>query len=203
VYFREQEMNKRVPDCGDGEEVRHQFNSNLFLCAGPHLSHITSQIRAQFHQRSMDSFCACRSQKRKNTVKSSVSFYVFGIYKQKSCAYNIDEIEPWCQFHQPFLCSFYTRGSKKRKMILTIWLRSDAFRICARKSCSYNVDEIDPRRRRERKKMSIFWFEQKDFWTNVLNQPDLLIFYFRLQNLKKYLKELVVFVMFNILSYWK
>jgi hypothetical protein len=34
----------------------------------------------QFHQHSTYSFCAHRSQKRKNTVKSSVSFYAFGIY---------------------------------------------------------------------------------------------------------------------------
>jgi len=30
----------------------------------------------------------------KNTAKSSVSFYAFGIYKRKSCTYNVDEIEP-------------------------------------------------------------------------------------------------------------
>jgi len=33
----------------------------------------------------------------KNTVKSSVSFYAFGIYERKSCTYNVDEIEPWWQ----------------------------------------------------------------------------------------------------------
>ncbi len=30
----------------------------------------------------------------KNTVKSSVSVYAFGICKRKSCTYNVDEIEP-------------------------------------------------------------------------------------------------------------
>jgi len=30
----------------------------------------------------------------KNTVKSSVSSYAFGICKSKSCMYNVDEIEP-------------------------------------------------------------------------------------------------------------
>ncbi len=30
----------------------------------------------------------------KNTVKSSVSFYAFGICKHKSCMENVDEIEP-------------------------------------------------------------------------------------------------------------
>ncbi len=52
----------------------------------------TEHIRSQFHQQSAYSFCARRSQK--NTVKSSVSFYAFGIYKHKSCTKNGDEIEP-------------------------------------------------------------------------------------------------------------
>ncbi len=30
----------------------------------------------------------------KNTVKSSVFLYAFGIYKRKSSTYNVDEIEP-------------------------------------------------------------------------------------------------------------
>jgi len=34
-----------------------------------------------------------RSQKRKNSVKSSVSFYAFGICVHKSCAKNVDEID--------------------------------------------------------------------------------------------------------------
>jgi len=29
----------------------------------------------------------------KNTVKSSVSFYAFGIYESKSCTYDVDEID--------------------------------------------------------------------------------------------------------------
>jgi hypothetical protein len=47
----------------------------------------------QFHQHSMYSFYACRSQKRKNSVKLSVSFYAFGIRARKSCAKNVDEID--------------------------------------------------------------------------------------------------------------
>ncbi len=38
----------------------------------------------------------------KITVKSSVSFYAFGIYERKSCAYNVDEIEPKSQSYQTF-----------------------------------------------------------------------------------------------------
>ena len=29
----------------------------------------------------------------KNTLKSSVSFYAFGIYVRKSCTFNVDEID--------------------------------------------------------------------------------------------------------------
>jgi hypothetical protein len=35
----------------------------------------------------------------KNTVKSSVSFYTFGICAHRSCTENVDEIEPRGQFH--------------------------------------------------------------------------------------------------------
>jgi len=31
----------------------------------------------------------------KNTVKSSVSFYTFGINERKSCTLNVDEIDTW------------------------------------------------------------------------------------------------------------
>jgi len=40
---------------------------------------------AQFHQRYTYCFYACRSQKRKKTVKLAVSFGAFGTYKCKSC----------------------------------------------------------------------------------------------------------------------
>jgi len=62
--------------------------------------------KCQFHQCFKYSFYVRRSQKRKNTVKSSVSFYAFGICERKSCKKNIDEIEPRCQFHQHFLHAF-------------------------------------------------------------------------------------------------
>jgi len=39
-------------------------------------------------------FYVHRSQKRKNTVKSSVSFCAFGAFAQKSCLLNIGEIDP-------------------------------------------------------------------------------------------------------------
>jgi hypothetical protein len=55
-----------------------------------------AETRAQFHQHSMYSFYARRSQKRKNSVKSSVSFYTFGIYEHKGCSKNVDEIDTWC-----------------------------------------------------------------------------------------------------------
>jgi len=34
----------------------------------------------------------------KNTVKSSVYFYAFGICTRKSCTWNVDEIGPKCEF---------------------------------------------------------------------------------------------------------
>ncbi len=51
----------------------------------------------------------------KNTAKSSVSFYAFGIYECKSCTWNVDEIDTWAQFNQRSTYSFYTRRSQKRK----------------------------------------------------------------------------------------
>jgi hypothetical protein len=53
------------------------------------------EARGQFHQCFMSSFCKHRSQKCKNTIKSSVSFYAFGICAHKSCSENIDEIDTW------------------------------------------------------------------------------------------------------------
>jgi len=50
----------------------------------------------------MYSFYSCRSWKRKNTVKSSVSFYALGICSRKSCTSNVDEIEPCSQLNQHF-----------------------------------------------------------------------------------------------------
>ncbi len=43
--------------------------------------------RCQFHQRSelRTAFALVDPERVKNTVKSSVSFYAFGIYKRKSC----------------------------------------------------------------------------------------------------------------------
>ncbi len=50
--------------------------------------------RAQFHQRSMYSFYARRSQKRKKDSQVVNLFYAFGIYERKSCTKNVDEIVP-------------------------------------------------------------------------------------------------------------
>jgi hypothetical protein len=50
--------------------------------------------RAQFHQRSMYSFYARRSQKRKKDSQVVNLFYTFGICERKSCTKNIDEIDP-------------------------------------------------------------------------------------------------------------
>ncbi len=47
----------------------------------------------QFHQRSMYSIWHIDPESVKNSVKSSVSFYAFGIYECKSCTQNVDENE--------------------------------------------------------------------------------------------------------------
>ncbi len=65
----------------------------------------------------MRSFYSLRSQKRNISVKSSVSFYAFGIRVHKSFSKNVDEIDTKCQCHRHFTCSVYTRRSQKRKKI--------------------------------------------------------------------------------------
>jgi len=40
---------------------------------------------AQFHQHIYVQLLVCSSQKHKNSVKLSVSFYTFGTYERKSC----------------------------------------------------------------------------------------------------------------------
>jgi len=46
----------------------------------------------------------------KNTVKSSVSFYAFGIYERKSCTYNVDDIEPRSSLTVPlYIDTFWLR----------------------------------------------------------------------------------------------
>ncbi len=42
----------------------------------------------------------------KNTVKSSVSFYAFGIYERKICTKNVGEIDSRGRFHQRFCARF-------------------------------------------------------------------------------------------------
>ncbi len=50
----------------------------------------------------MYSSYARSSQKRKNSVKLSVSFYAFGIYWRKSCSQNVDEIETQCYLRRVY-----------------------------------------------------------------------------------------------------
>jgi hypothetical protein len=48
---------------------------------GPNLH----EVRCRFHQRSLYSFCARRSQKRKKKLRIWLNYYAFGIYACKSC----------------------------------------------------------------------------------------------------------------------
>ncbi len=52
--------------------------------------------RAKFHQYSTYSFYSCRSQKRKKDIQVFNIFFTFGIYKRKSCAKNVGELDYRC-----------------------------------------------------------------------------------------------------------
>jgi len=67
---------------------------NYFFTYDIFFSFIAFESRAQFHQRSMYSFYACRSQKRKKILMTWLSLYAFGLRACQSCTYNVDEIEP-------------------------------------------------------------------------------------------------------------
>jgi len=64
----------------------------------------------------------------KNTVKSSVSFYAFGIYERKSCTKKGDEIEPWLRF---LWKSGFNDVINKVCFCLHIWVfDSDVYNLC-------------------------------------------------------------------------
>jgi len=74
-----------------GEGLETIVDNNVFFMQGEKwrvskvLTLILSTARAQFHQRFMYSFMHAEPKSVKNTVKSSVSFYAFGICGRKSC----------------------------------------------------------------------------------------------------------------------
>ncbi len=72
-------------------------------------------IWAQFHQHSLYSFYARRSQKHKRHWWLNCIFYPFRIYKRKSCTKNVGEFDTWAQFHQHSMYNFYTRRSQMCK----------------------------------------------------------------------------------------
>jgi len=85
--------------------VKHKCASLTKLCptlpvnltkSYTHIKHcmlVSSTFYKFFLYESELSIYACSSQKRKNSVKLSVSFYAFGIYWRKSCSENVDEID--------------------------------------------------------------------------------------------------------------
>jgi len=81
--------------------------------------------RCQFHQRSMCSFYAHRSRKRKKIYlsKSSVSFYAFGIWEHKAVRW-LMKLSPSVNFinvlHTDFLCA--DPKSAKKNDNLTVFL---------------------------------------------------------------------------------
>jgi hypothetical protein len=65
-----------------------------FFCSQTEFNVHLIDIWGRFHKQ-IYAKLLCSSQKRKNSIKLSVSFYAFGIYVHKSCAYNVDEIDTW------------------------------------------------------------------------------------------------------------
>jgi len=65
------------------------------------------------------SFGICR---HKNCTESSVSFYSFGICRHKNCTENVDKIEPRCQFYQHFTSSFLFESIFHSFSLLIAWL---------------------------------------------------------------------------------
>ncbi len=61
------------------------------------------------------------SSKRKISVKSSVSFYAFGIGLPKSCAKDVDEIDTWVDFTKP-LCTQIPKAQKRVRAWLYFFL---------------------------------------------------------------------------------
>jgi len=78
----------------------------------------------QFHQLSRYSFYTRRSQKRKKILTTCLSFLCIWALL-KSCALNVDEIEPWCQFINILQAAFARADPKRAKEtdVLTVFLR--------------------------------------------------------------------------------
>jgi len=73
------------------------------------------------------SFMHAKPKSVKKTVKSSVSFYAFGIYVRKSCTKNIDEIDTWkekkCQKNE--MCWKKRKNERKRKFKERHWSKGE------------------------------------------------------------------------------
>jgi len=68
----------------------------VFTRAYPKSGKIMSSCQyVNFTNMFKSSFYVCRSQKSKKILKTWLDFYTFGICKRKSCAWNVDEIDPW------------------------------------------------------------------------------------------------------------
>jgi len=135
-----------VATCVKNWEIFNVFTmKSVFLnnCMSPHLNllslHVAIGDKGSISSTYvfMRSFCSCSSPKCKNSVKSSESFYAFGIYERKRCTKNVDEIEPrldntglrdcyisrFCQFDYKsffFLPDLIPTGSSSRRLILLL-----------------------------------------------------------------------------------
>jgi len=98
-----------------------------------HNTMVSLEIKGQFHQCSKHRFYVCRSPKHKISVKSSVSFFAFGIRAHKSCVKNVAEIDTWIDFTNFYAKLLHTKIPKAQKD----WQLDSlfcAFWICAHKS---------------------------------------------------------------------
>ncbi len=87
----------------------------------------------EFHQRSMYSFYARRSQKRKKKLTFWLNSYTFGTYECKSCTLNVDEIDPCLGFFK-ISSTFYEQLLRGKFQVMSSVFFC-AFKICKRKSC--------------------------------------------------------------------
>jgi len=102
-----------------------------FLCKEKKVLNLSNELYCvastwcQFHQRSTRSFYTRRSQKRKISVKLSVSFYAFDIHARKSCSENEIDTWPGVNFINILRAAFELEDpqSAKKTNNLTIFLR--------------------------------------------------------------------------------
>jgi len=93
------------------------------------------QNMGPFHQHSMSSFYAYRSQKRNKDSQVVSLFVLLGSACTKAASKMLTFIEIWGQFHQHSMSNFYAHRSQMRNKDSQVVSLFCAFGICPRKSC--------------------------------------------------------------------